>query len=149
VRRLRKKAAHSSMVARVYSISKDFYDKLFRRQKGRCAWCNKATGVRKKLAVDHDHKCCSGSTSCGRCVRGLLCSKCNRHLGWLGDNPVAMLRGYQYLINPPAQQLMRELGISKLEGDSDGRRTAGVTKKVPAVVAEGSRESVYPIPPSY
>lgn len=27
--------------------------------------------------VDHDHDCCPGGWSCGRCVRGLICSECN------------------------------------------------------------------------
>jgi hypothetical protein len=30
------------------------------------------------LHVDHDHNCCNGQTTCGKCVRGILCNKCNK-----------------------------------------------------------------------
>lgn len=38
------------------------------------------------LCVDHDHQCCPGERSCGRCVRGLLCPTCNLAVGFLRDD---------------------------------------------------------------
>lgn len=32
----------------------------------------------RNLHVDHDHKCCDGPISCGKCVRGIICNKCNK-----------------------------------------------------------------------
>lgn len=32
----------------------------------------------RSLHVDHDHKCCRGDKTCGDCVRGILCNKCNK-----------------------------------------------------------------------
>src|SRR5688500_5473594 len=57
-------------------------------------------------AVDHDHKCCKGKTSCGRCVRGLLCGNCNTMLGRQGDIAETFLRAAQYLAQPPATGLV-------------------------------------------
>jgi len=42
--------------------------------------------------VDHDRSCCPGRTSCGKCVRGLLCPGCNQGLGHYRDDP-SRLRG--------------------------------------------------------
>lgn len=30
------------------------------------------------LHVDHDHKCCDGPVTCGKCVRGIVCNRCNK-----------------------------------------------------------------------
>jgi len=30
------------------------------------------------LHVDHDHNCCNGVKSCGKCVRGIICNRCNK-----------------------------------------------------------------------
>lgn len=51
----------------------------------------------KNLAVDHDHSCCPGKGSCGKCVRGFLCGDCNRALGLVKDNPAVLRAAAQYL----------------------------------------------------
>jgi hypothetical protein len=33
------------------------------------------------FVIDHDHNCCHGGASCGKCIRGILCSACNLSLG--------------------------------------------------------------------
>lgn len=66
-----------------YGLTPDQYDMLLAAQGGVCAICTTPPG-QQLLAVDHDHNCCPDTRrSCGRCVRGLLCSKCNRQLGWI------------------------------------------------------------------
>lgn len=65
-------------------------------QCGACALCGKVPGEdpergrnQKCLHVDHDHK--TGK------IRGLLCSSCNRGLGYFGDDPVVLRRAAEYL----------------------------------------------------
>jgi len=74
-----------------FRITIDDYERMYREQDGKCGICRKpGRGATKpvkgqdphRLAVDHDRRCCSGDRSCGRCVRGLLCSSCNAKLGF-------------------------------------------------------------------
>lgn len=51
----------------------------------------------QNFVVDHDHTCCPGKRSCGRCVRGLLCNRCNRALGQFGDDIETLRRAVAYL----------------------------------------------------
>lgn len=86
-----------SNLAKNYGLTVAEYDALLRKQGGVCAVCGKdepnahgRTGKRFRLAVDHCHE--TGK------VRGLLCQKCNRAIGLLGDDPVLMRKAIGYLL---------------------------------------------------
>lgn len=55
----------------------------------------------KSLSIDHDHSCCPGDKSCGKCIRGGLCAACNTALGLFRDNTENLLQAVMYLKNPP------------------------------------------------
>lgn len=82
------------------------FDALLASQGGVCAICQgPPTGRWKQFHIDHDHACCSGNRSCGQCVRGLLCDRCNSALGYLRDSPTVVSRALDYL--------MRSAGIRR------------------------------------
>jgi len=62
---------------RIYNISLETYDQMFKDQNGNCAICG-LPQLMKRLAVDHDHK--TGK------IRGLLCTNCNTKLRVIEDN---------------------------------------------------------------
>lgn len=106
----RRSRSRASAVRRRFGITDAEYQRLYEAQQGRCFICRRATGRVKRLAVDHDHRCDQGhepTTGCPECVRGLLCSECNRMLGRLGDDPAAFLRAAEYLRRPPAHAVLR------------------------------------------
>lgn len=72
------------------------YDALLEKQGNACAGCRRPADE-VVMHTDHDHACCPGQTSCGKCVRGLLCSDCNRALGYVRDNPDTLSRLAAYL----------------------------------------------------
>jgi hypothetical protein len=39
----------------------------------------------RSLQVDHDHHCCNGEKTCGKCVRGIICNKCNQAVDKMED----------------------------------------------------------------
>lgn len=82
---------------RRYNISIDDYEKLFKEQNGLCAICKQPETVKKYLSVDHDHSCCDNHKSCGKCIRGLLCHKCNKGLGMFNDNIELLKSAVKYL----------------------------------------------------
>ena len=81
----RKDAAWRNCLKR-FNLTEEQYDEMFKRQLGLCAICHKPETGGIRLAVDHDHACCNSDSSCGKCVRGLLCKRCNMGIGLLGDN---------------------------------------------------------------
>lgn len=91
-----KKRNRRGSLARRYSLTLADIEQMTRDQGGRCAICQQPA---KKLVVDHDHACCSKArTSCGRCVRGLLCSRCNVALGYWRDDPQLAIAAAEYLL---------------------------------------------------
>jgi len=83
-----------------YGMTLAGYKDLFLSQNGACAICGR-TGL--KLVVDHDHSCCPGEITCGKCIRGLLCSKCNTAVGRFDENPKRLERAAEYLRGKAAQ----------------------------------------------
>lgn len=79
-----------------YGISIEQYDSMLEKQDGKCAGCE-AQPSNKRFAVDHDHECCAGRKSCGECIRGLLCSRCNTALGLLNESPETIARLLAYM----------------------------------------------------
>ena len=81
-----------------YHMSREQYEALLAKQNGGCAICGGQNADHRKLAVDHDHNCCPGEKrSCGKCIRGLLCSRCNHCLGHAKDSVEILESAIQYL----------------------------------------------------
>jgi Recombination endonuclease VII len=85
-----------------YRLSLERYLEILAEQGGKCAICgvDAPTDIRtSRFHVDHDHGCCPGKESCGKCVRGLLCHFCNTALGNFRDDPDILLAALSYLLS--------------------------------------------------
>ena len=80
-----------------YKIHPDEYNKMLEKQDGKCAICEKKLVSQRDTHLDHDHKCCPGRSSCGKCIRGILCRDCNLLLGNAEDNIKILKSAIQYL----------------------------------------------------
>ncbi len=70
-----------------YGVTPEWYEAKLTEQGGHCALCS-ATVVpgRKFLFVDHNHACCDNTKkTCGKCVRGILCYRCNTFVDQVGN----------------------------------------------------------------
>lgn len=73
-----------------FGITLAEYEALAAAQGGVCAICHSPPqGHRRHLDVDHDHTTSE--------VRGLLCSPCNRAIGYLRDDPDLLRAAAAYL----------------------------------------------------
>ena len=81
-----------------YGITVEQYEQMVVDHNGQCAICGTyEPGGRGRLHIDHDHTCCVGKKSCGKCIRGLLCSKCNSVLGYFNDDINRLQSAIDYL----------------------------------------------------
>lgn len=88
---------HANMMKFYYGLTDRQYAEQLEKQGGVCAICGGEDKSGKRLAVDHDHSCCPGSKTCGRCLRGLLCSSCNNALGYFRDSQDTIKAALRYL----------------------------------------------------
>jgi hypothetical protein len=81
-----------------YGLTDEKYNAILNTQNRACLGCLKTVEeLGKLLTVDHDHACCPKAKSCGKCIRGLLCSNCNVALGRLKDNVETLKNLIKYL----------------------------------------------------
>lgn len=72
-----------------YKLTKEQFNSLLGGN-GLCPLCAK----RKATCVDHDHSCCAGRDTCGKCVRGILCNRCNGAIGTLTEEGIVRTLNY-------------------------------------------------------
>ena len=84
---------------RRYGLTIETFAAMLEAQGGVCAVCGRTEpGGQGVWHVDHDHSCCNTrKTSCGRCIRGLLCTRCNIGIGNFGDSPEVIRAAADYL----------------------------------------------------
>lgn len=84
---------------RKYGISFSRYLEILDDQDWACAICFRPfpSEFDRSVHTDHDHNCCPSGSSCGKCVRGILCEHCNKGLGNFSDDPETLKRAVAYL----------------------------------------------------
>jgi hypothetical protein len=68
-----------------YDMTQVEWDALFASQGNKCAICR--TSETYRWATDHDHACCPGQKTCGKCIRAILCYPCNTTVGFIETHP--------------------------------------------------------------
>lgn len=79
-----------------YALTPEQVQEKIDAQDGRCMICQCPITV-DDCAIDHDHECCPGKYSCGKCVRDALCQGCNHGIGHFGDDPVRLEFAARYV----------------------------------------------------
>ena len=77
-----------------YGLPPGGFEQWLTEQDYCCYLCREPLDLEKKrgIHIDHDHSCCRGNRSCGKCIRGLACHACNTGIGAFGDDPERMIQ---------------------------------------------------------
>lgn len=79
-------------------ITRSEFDMIFESQDGKCAICRSTDPGSSFWHTDHDHACCDEpGRSCGQCIRGILCSRCNSSLGMMHEDVASLNRMIGYI----------------------------------------------------
>jgi hypothetical protein len=109
------KLRRESHLRRTYGITAVEFEQLFQSQ-GFCCACCKSTDPKSDQGwcIDHEH----GT----KIIRGILCSPCNRGIGFLGDTLEGVQKALTYLGSCTA------LKVEKLPSTSEGSEERGTVK---------------------
>lgn len=98
--RANRDAYRNLAIRSMYGISLAEYEAMLAQQGGKCACCGATKNPNgKRLFVDHDHE--TGA------IRGIICNRCNRGIGSLGDTIEGVRRALNYLERAQQRPLMR------------------------------------------
>lgn len=92
-------AKRNSLKAKLarYQLTIEQWEDLLAECDSRCSICGKELLTPGEQYVDHDHSCCGGGGSCGKCVRAILCRSCNFGIANFSDKPELVRRAAGYL----------------------------------------------------
>jgi hypothetical protein len=117
-----KTGARAARRRMMYGIELDQLEALIEAAGGCCEICRTpirlaaAEGVRgpgvDTACLDHDHSCCPGKFTCGKCIRGVVCVACNVKLGYWerGMGSEMPETAVAYLARTPKPTLSGHLG---------------------------------------
>lgn len=96
-RRYNEEIGRWKRLERDYNVTKAQFEAMLEEQEYRCATCPRSIEDLTQARMDHDHACCPGKKSCGKCVRGILCHNCNVVLGLVADSIEVLSKMTKYL----------------------------------------------------
>lgn len=79
-----------------YGLTPEMFAAKLEAQGGGCPFCPPGE-VPRMWDIDHDHGCCPGPWSCGRCLRDILCHRHNQGLGFWDDDPEKLRAAADYI----------------------------------------------------
>lgn len=78
-----------------YKMTLEQIERMIIEQGDACKLCRGELG--DTWTVDHDHACCPKAYTCGQCIRGVLCRRCNIALGMFREDPELLIAASIYV----------------------------------------------------